>query len=61
MAVIGFRDEFFSVNESAGFVKVYVEFISPAEISSDIEVNITLFTVQNTAFGNINTVTIVNI
>ena len=61
MAVIGFRDEFFSVNESVGFVKVYVEFISPTEISSDIEVDITLFTVQNTAFGNINTVTIVSV
>ena len=51
MAVIGFREEFFSVNESVGPVKLYVEFISPNEISSDIEVNITIFTVDNSAFG----------
>ena len=49
--MIGFREVLFSVNESVVFVKLYVEFLSPADISSEVEVNVTLFTVDDTAFG----------
>ena len=40
------------VNESVGSIRVYVEFLSPGEISEDIEVNVTITTINGTAFGN---------
>ena len=39
------------VREPDGPITVYVEFLSPDEISSDIVVNITLSTENDTAFG----------
>ena len=52
VAVIGFREDLLSVNESVMSVTLYVEFRSPSEISSDIEVNITLVTIDDSALGN---------
>ena len=55
VAVVGFREVLFSVDESVGAVKLYVEFLSPDQISSDVDLNITLVTVDITAFGKENT------
>lgn len=51
VAVIGLRNESYMVDESDGSIRVYVQFISPDEISEDIIVNVTLTTVDMTAFG----------
>ena len=50
--MIGFREVIFNVNESVGIVKLYVEFLMPDLISSDVEVEVTLSTSNVTAFGN---------
>ena len=51
--ILGLRNETLLVNEFDGTVRVYVEFLSPDQISSDIVVEVMLSTQNDTAFGNV--------
>lgn len=55
VGVIGLRNESFMVNESDGSITVYVEFLSPDEISADIIVDVIIKTENGTAFGKLFT------
>lgn len=51
MAEIGLRNVSYRVNEPDGSITVYVEFLSPDQISEDIVVDLTLSTQNVSAFG----------
>lgn len=51
-AIIGLREVSYLVDENIGNITVYIEFLSPANISADVEVNVTVYTMNGTATGN---------
>lgn len=50
-AVIGLRNETYIVNEPDGPITVYVEFLSPDQISEDVVIDLAIVTRDDTAFG----------